>query len=454
MRLGWVLLVPEPAAIAEPPLQDERRLVRRARLRGEPPCLLPERSIRPDQPVALVVEDPVGRRLAARRAEPGELCRPELEVAVGRRGVDRRRCGERAGRRSRRVAPDGVRPPAADGPVRHHHAAAQVRDPSQQRAVDAGRLRDGREPLVVEPHDGHLLLEPASGLRVSPRDERVGREAPPRQAAVDGVQVLDPAIAVERLQRRHPPVLRTFGSTYPEHHGRANGKVDPRVARVPQEADVRGAAAPGERIPAAPVDPRRPGSEPRCGDASGDQCDEGGQCDAVQAATRVTDAQHDGRPQNGAERRHAEPQRRGLFHEDGREADADRDRGRDDRRPAGRGAERRGEREAERRGYDEPVQRRKRRRVERRLHGGCVVQRAPRAVERPVRPRVERDGEGRGDRDGALPRHATPARERGTGRARASPSRRTLSTRPAPRAAPTRRPRRRRRVPRRARAGR
>src|SRR6185503_6232606 len=165
-----------------------------------------------------------------------------------------------AWRRAGRIAPYGVRLAASQGPFGEHHAALHDLDAPEQRPVNARRLGRGRDTVVVEPGDRDLLSEPGAGPEVALRRERAARQAAPGLSERHREEMLDPAVVGERLEGRHPPVLRARRCADPEHHGRADGKVDARVARVPEEADVAGAAA-GERVPAAPVDLPGAGSD-------------------------------------------------------------------------------------------------------------------------------------------------------------------------------------------------
>ena len=89
------------------------------------------------------------------------------------------------------------------------------------------------------------------------RRERIRWQPPACLRERLGVEMLDPAIVGEGLEGRHPPVLRSRRRSDPEHHRGSDGKVDARVARVPEEAHVPCAAA-CERVPPPPVDPPAP----------------------------------------------------------------------------------------------------------------------------------------------------------------------------------------------------
>ena len=138
------------------------------------------------------------------------------------------------------MAPDGVRLAASQRPLGEHHAALHDLDASERRPVHARRLGRGRDAVVVEAGDRDLLPEPASGPEVASRRERAARQASPGLSERHREEMLDPAVVGERLEGRHPPVLGARRCADPEHHGRPDGKVDARVARVPEEAHVAG----------------------------------------------------------------------------------------------------------------------------------------------------------------------------------------------------------------------
>ena len=85
-----MLLVAEATAAAEPSLEDQRRLVGRASPGGEPARLFPERTVRPEGLVAVVLEQAVDPCLLARSGVPGEPRPAQLRyrpVAVGSAAV-------------------------------------------------------------------------------------------------------------------------------------------------------------------------------------------------------------------------------------------------------------------------------------------------------------------------------------------------------------------------------
>ena len=214
-------------------------------------------------------------------------------------------------------------------------------------------------------------------------------------------EVLDPAVVRERLERRDPPVLRARGGANPEHHGRPEREVDPRIARVPEEADVPGPAT-GERIPPAPVDTAGTGRKAGQGDAPGDRDERARQREAREPAADVRRTEHERCPERRPERERAEEDGVGVLEQHGGKADAGRDRGNDDPRPPERRPERRDEGQHERRHDDEAVKRGDVRRVEGRLHRRRVAEAVPGVAQTAVRPRLEGHGEGgRADHEGA-----------------------------------------------------
>ena len=380
-----------------------------------------------------------------KRVFPSPRYRP---VAAGYRGGERRQL---ARRRAGRVAPDGVLGAAPQRAARLHHAPLEEQEAAERRAVDPRGLRPGRDAGIVEALDLVALDEPVLGLDVPTAHERVCGQPPPRRPGVDRVEVLEPAVGGERLERRDTPVLGALGRTDREHRRGPRGEVDAFVVRVPHVAKVGGAAAARERLPAAPVDPPIPRGNPREGDAPEPATTSPATPRPTSATTGIAHAQDEPGPEDRAERQRAVADGVRVLQQHGREADPGPHCGGNDGRTACAGAERRDEREREAAEDDERMQRRLLYRIERRAHRRGVVQSVPGGPGGSMRPCLEEHRQRHETgQHGHTRLPSTPAAPP-TARVPAPPRGRTGATRPGLRATPRRpSPRRRRAQPRRA----
>ena len=239
------------------------------------------------------------------------------------------------------------------------------------------------------------------------RDERVGRQCPRGAPDVDRVEVLDPAVGGERLQRRHTPVLGTLRRPHPEHDRRPGREVDSVVGGVPDVADVGRSPAGRERVPARQSTRPSPGETPASATAPDPPTIPAARPRPARPRRRsralsTTDAQS-----TAAEGEHAEREGVAVLEQHRREADSDGHAGADERDPACARAQRGDERGGEGAEHHEAVQRRLLDRVERSAYRRRVVQRRPGPIQRGVRPRVEHDRQhGGGDE---ARQHGAPA---------------------------------------------
>ena len=212
-----VLVVGEASGRAQPRLDRDDGAVRRPRVGSQPARLLPHRLVRPEREVAVVREEAVDEPVAAGDAEGVDAGAADVEEAVERGrvlGLEPRQLG-RAG--PRRVAVDRVALPPPEAVVGPHEAVREVEDTAEARCVERDRLRGCDDVGVAERDHLDVLADPGAAVERARGQERVVREPAARRPGRERRRVLEPAVGVELVERRRPPVEPALRAGDPQH---------------------------------------------------------------------------------------------------------------------------------------------------------------------------------------------------------------------------------------------
>ncbi len=253
-----------------------------------------------------------------------------------------------------------------------------------------------------------------------------------------GVEMLDPAIVGERLERRHAPVLRSCRRPDPEHHRRSDAE-----SRCPRSSRPRGSARHLVPPPANGSQPRQstwpaPGASPATAAPPDTATSTAASATPSDASACVARPEHDRRPEDrlpsasAPSERACASSRRTAGKPTPRATAAATTRGAPDAAPRAASSARQNATTT-----TSPWSVGEVARIERRLHGGRVAEPVPRVTDAPRWGHVlERDRERRRgrDRDAGREAHCASAQERGE-RAPGAATTRTRPTTRAPRGA-------------------